>query len=75
MANFKLGSRVVYIDGDGFEKIAEVVGTRESVQDGGKATRPEKGSAHLLIKSPTGKTYFRENVPFGEGPRTFARRG
>ena len=54
MANFKLGSRVVYTDGDGFPKLAEVVGTRDSVQENGKATRPDKNAAHLLIKSPTG---------------------
>lgn len=69
----KLGQRVVYTDGNGFEKAAVVIGTRDSVQKGTEITRPEKGSAILEITSPNGKKYVRGNVPSGEGPRTFTR--
>ena len=72
MAKVRLGDTVRYTDGAGFEKAALVVGTRRSVQDGTAIKRPEKGSANLRIYSPSGQVYTRENVPQGDGPRTFA---
>lgn len=69
----RLGARVVYTDGQGFEKLGFVTGTRESIAKGTAVQRPDKGSVHLHVISPTGKTYDRQNVPQGEGPRTFRR--
>lgn len=74
MANFKLGTRVIYTDGDGFKKSAEVVGTYDSVSSNGSVKRPDEGRAHLLVKSPTGKQSVRENIAYGEGKRQFTRR-
>ncbi len=68
----KLGKRVKYTDGDGYEKLAFVTGTRDSVRKDGTAVRPDKNAANLLVVSPTGKQYHRENIPAGAGPRTFS---
>ncbi len=68
----KLGARVRYVDGDGFEKLAFVTGTRDTIRKDGSVARPDKGAAHLLVVSPTGKQYARENIPQGDGPRCFS---
>lgn len=68
----KLNKRVIYTDGNGFQKSALVVGTRDSIQPGTDLERPDKGSAHLKVFSPAGGAdYYRPNVPEGDGPRTF----
>ena len=75
MAKVQLGDRVQYTDGQGFQKLALVIGTRKTVQKGTDLPRPEKGTAHLLVISGTGNTYTRHGVPFGDGPRTFTSVG
>lgn len=69
----RLNKPVTYTDGNGFQKAAVIVGTRDSVKEGTDVARPEKGHAHLRVLSPAGKNrdYDRQNVPLGEGPRTF----
>lgn len=68
----RLGA-VCYTDGNGYDKLALVVGTRKSTQKDTAVQRPEKGHANLLVFSPANpeKTYVRWNVPAGTGPRTF----
>jgi hypothetical protein len=68
----KLGSRVAYTDGNGFTKLGFVTGTPDSVKAGTGVSVPEEGAAHIYVVSPTGKVYHRENIPAGDGPRTFA---
>lgn len=72
MAKLKNGKTVEYRDGQGFVKVGLVVGTRDSVSKDGTATRPEKNAANIQVFSPTGKTYFRTNVPVGDGPSTIS---
>lgn len=77
MAKVKLGP-VVYTDGNGFEKLAFVIGTRKTTQKGTDVTRPEKGHANLLVfspKDPQAKNYVRWNVAQGDGPRKFRQIG
>jgi hypothetical protein len=76
MAKVRLGV-VQYTDGNGYAKLAFVTGTRKTVQKGTGVTRPEKGHANLLVVSPLkpgdpSKWYTRDNVPQGDGPRTWA---
>ncbi len=68
----KLGKRVLYRDSQGFEKLAFVTATRSTVAKGTGVARPDKGSVHLHIISPTGKQYDRTNVPQGDGPRSYS---
>jgi hypothetical protein len=68
-----LGKRVIYTSTDGYQKAAKIIGTAESIQEGTGVPVPGEGEAHLLVFSPTGKTYTRTNVTEGEGPGTFAR--
>ena len=73
MANkVRLGDFVNYTSTDGFTKLALVIGTRKSVAKDTALARPEKGSAHLKVFSPTGQVYDRQSIPQGEGPGTFA---
>lgn len=72
MAKISLGTAVEYRDSQGFAKLGFVTGTRQSVNKDSEL-RPDKGSAHLVIFSPTGKTYSRQNIAEGEGPQTFTR--
>jgi hypothetical protein len=67
----KLGRRVEYRDGAGFRKLGIVTGTAETVTKGTGVTVPGQGNAHILVISPTGKQYHREDVPAGAGPRTY----
>lgn len=73
-AGIRLNKPVTYTDSNGYTKAAVITGTRSSIAEGTNVSRPEKGNAHLRILHPTDKTrdYVRENVPQGEGPRTFS---
>lgn len=73
----KLGKNVqvvLYTDSNGYEKPALITGTRKSIQEGTQVPRPDKGHANLFIISPLdpkSRNYTRNNIPMGEGPRTF----
>lgn len=73
MAKNLLARWAVYTSTDGFEKAAKIVGTPQSVKPGTDVPVPDEGRVHLLVFSPTGKTYTRTNVPEGTGPGTFTR--
>lgn len=74
MSKFALSQPVVYVDAEGKEKAAIIVGTRKSVREGTPVERPEKGTAHLMLLLPNGSTSFRAGIPFsedGSGQRIF----
>ena len=72
MAKIKLGTMVEYRDSNGYAKLGVVTGTRKTVQKGTGIARPDKGSAHLVVFSPSGKTYTRNNIAEGDGPQSFS---
>lgn len=78
MAKNLLARRVLYTDGQGYQKAALVLGTHESVQAGTAVTQPAEGNVNLRVFSPTGdpsKDYFRTNIAQGSGKRQFELRG
>lgn len=58
----KLGSRVTYYGNDGHSKLAFVVATQDSVDPGTSLQPVGKNEAHLVVFSPSGKTYHRTSV-------------
>lgn len=72
MAKLKLGKRVEYRDSNGYRKLAFITGTADTIEGGNGVAVPAADAAHLLVVSPTGKTYSRENISLGDGPRTFS---
>ncbi len=67
----------MYTDGQGYQKAAVVIGTRESIKDGTEVKRPAEGNVNVLVLSATGKAeknYTRFDIPVGEGNRAFALR-
>lgn len=60
-----LGQAVTYVSSAGFQKVAIVIGTQDSVVPGGSIPAPDEHERHLLVISVTGKQYTRYNVPFG----------
>jgi len=74
MAKNLLGRKVIYTDGQGYQKAATVIGTHESVQAGTDVKQPAEGNVNLLVLSPTGKAeknYSRFDVAEGPGKRQF----
>jgi hypothetical protein len=73
LKQLKLGQRVEYRSADGFAKAAYITGLPETIKSGTDVPVPAEGEAHLLVVSPTGKTYVRHSVKRGDGPRQFNR--
>lgn len=59
----KLGQTVTYISTKGYEKLALVTGTPESVQPGHDLPELPEGYLHLVVIAPSGKVYPRLSVP------------
>jgi hypothetical protein len=66
MSSVVLGQTVVY-NANGKQKVGLVVGTHESVNPDTSVEQPLPDHAHLVVFSPTGSVYFRQNVPVFDG--------
>lgn len=58
-----LGDPVTYISSKGKSKLAFVIGTPDSIDDGGSIPALDDGYRHLLIISPSGRFQTRHSVP------------
>lgn len=61
-----LGQTVTYISSKGYEKLALVTATPETVQAGHDLPELAEGFLHLFVISPNGTTYPRLSVPSQE---------
>lgn len=68
----KLGARVEYRDSQGYAKLGLVTGTQDTVSASSNVPGLGKDEAHLIVHSPSGNTYTRQNVRQGDGPQTFS---
>lgn len=77
MKGIKLGRGGTYTSGDGFEKTALIIGTRESIKPGTNVVRPDEGHVNVLVfrpkKGSKDSTYERTNVKVGTGKQQFHR--
>ena len=59
----KLGTAVTYVSSKGYDKLAFVTATPETVQPGHDLPDLAEGFVHLVVFSPTGSHYPRFSVP------------
>lgn len=58
-----LGQAVTYIGSNGKQKVAFVLGTRDSITEGTDVPRPAANQANLMVFSPSGRVYLRNQTP------------
>lgn len=62
---YKLGDHVTYISGKGKQKLALVLGTPETIEEGSSlGFTLKEGQATLLVFSPSGRQEYKKHVDF-----------
>jgi len=62
----QIATFVTYTDSKGHAKPALVTATPESITEGTSLPGLNEGQAHLIVFSPSGRTYTKFNVPSAE---------